>query len=55
MCNINAVTDSHLPTGLLVGVQVSTGVLGQVVATHEAAVAHGAGKALLSRVGSTVA
>lgn len=55
MCNITAVTDSHLPTGHLLGGQVSTGVLGQVVATHEAAVAHGAGETLLSRVGSTVA
>lgn len=34
---------------------MTPGVLGEVVAAHEAAVAHGAGEALLARVGAPVA
>lgn len=44
----------HLPGGHPFGRQVAPGVLGQVVAAHEAAVAHGAGKALLAGVCAAV-
>lgn len=44
-----------LPAGDLLGGHVAAGVLRQVIAAHEAALAHGAGKLLLPRVSSAVA